>query len=717
MPDTTSTSKSPQSDYITTARKRFESSRSAWDDRRKSYNQDARAVNVLGGQWDKAIKDARESSGRPALEFNELHIPISRATNQCRKDRPQPKISAGDNEATEEIAAFCEDRFRHIQYASQADVAYDQAVESALTGGFGFYEVVCEYADADRPNSKKPTWNQEPRIKRILDATTEYPDPAAIEPDFSDAKFWFSRFWMKRDDFEEKFGVDPVPFQSDGFDPEWVNDHEDMVCVAKYWYVEIKERSYVSLANGEEGYRDEINAARKQVDLPEITDDEVENERAVPERKIWCDTIDAEKCLKHEAHPGQWIPKIPVLGRQVVVEGKQYLISMVRFSHDGQRLKNTTLSGVAQLLQTQTLSPISGPAGSFVDKKYEDCHIKPYAYVEWTPVVEPTTGQLLPPPVRNTVEAPVQALTASALQFSDQVKRSTGYSDGLQNPSQEPISGVAVERRNEQMDLATYHFEDNLVRSQWHCARVVMDLDFRLADTPRILRGRKSDGSTYNAPLTMASEQGAVMEVPGFEGKPHMRFDIGRYDVVVESGQIGYATKRERDRDVLTGVIQADPAQLAVWGDRYFELLDLPDIAERQKLALLPAIQQHLATQNQEIDPAAMQQMLAQQGSQLQQMQQQLQQMALVIKTDQIKNEGRLAVENVHAQAQIKTEQLKLAGDLVKAHTEHGHAAATQLADHHHKAAGHMADLTHDMNLAKTPPPLIDRQGFEGRAQ
>ena len=64
--------RSEDSDYMTTARRRFEAARTGWMDVRKQATEDMRAVNVRGGQWSKAAKDARDSAGRdvhrPAVE-------------------------------------------------------------------------------------------------------------------------------------------------------------------------------------------------------------------------------------------------------------------------------------------------------------------------------------------------------------------------------------------------------------------------------------------------------------------------------------------------------------------------------------------------------------------------------------------------------------------------------------------------------------------------
>lgn len=552
------------------AMKRFELARSAWAEAREAWAEDARYVNVESGQWDKAVKDRRESKGKPALEFNELHTYVQQIVNRARQNRPQPRVSAGDDEAAQETAEFLEGRLRHIWYASQADVAQDTAVEASATGGFGFYEITTEYTD-DGARGGKPSWNQEPRIKRILDPLTEYPDPHALEPDFSDAKFWFSRKWFDRDVFKQEFGVEPVEFDA-GADPEW--SKEDQVCAAQYWEVTETPRRYLRLIDGSEGFEDELT-------FPEGVEPDalIEAEREVKERQVCCYLIDGEKVLEKTEWLGNWIPRIAVLGREVVVDGKRHFISAVRFARDAQKLKNAYKSNIANLLQISSTAPWIGPKGSFKDKRWATANTENFATLEYE-IVSLPNGMPAPPPQRNTYEAPIQALTMAAVQVSDDIKRAVGYAGAILQPSKADLSGVAVERRDQQVDLTNFHYQDNLVRSQWHCARVVLDLDMKLADTPRVMRARREDGSTYTAPVTMADETGVAPAVPGYESKPHHRFDVGRYDIVIQTGK-SYDRKLDEERDILLQIAQANPAAWSVYGDLIFKALGYQDLEER----------------------------------------------------------------------------------------------------------------------------------------
>jgi hypothetical protein len=665
-------------DLLVTARKRFDEAKSAWSEIREQYAEDSRFVNVLGGQWNKASKDSREGSGKPALEFNELHIYVQQVVNRARQDRPEPRVAPGDDEATDDGAEFLEGRLRHIQYASQADVAYDCAVEAAATGGFGFYGIETEYTDKDMVRGGKPSPNQEPRLFRILDPTAEYPDPNCLEPDFSDAKYWFSRQWIDRDEFKKKFKVDPIQWDKDSTD--WATDSQ--VAIAQYWYVEETTRRYVWLSDGTEGYDDALTAEQKGV--------EVENEREVVEREVCCKLIDGEKVLKTIKWLGNWIPRVPVLGREVIVDGKKQYISIIRFAHDAQKLKNGFKSGIANLLGLSSTAPWIGYKGQFKDGKWRDAHTKNYAYLESELVS--LGGQIAPLPQRNTYEAPIQSLSLAAMQAGDDIKRGVGYSDSVLQPSKaSDLSGVAISKRQNSVDLANFHFEDNLVRSQWHGARILLDLDMKLADTPRMMTSRKLDGTAVNTPVSTKNEDGTFGIVPGQENVPHLRFDIGRYTITTGPN---YNTKREEEREILLQSFQADPQLWTIFGDVLFKIMGYPDLEERAKMALPPQIQQAIANKGQQQIPPQIQAQMAQLMQQNAGFKQAIQQLVTIVKTKQIEAAGKLHVEQMKTAREVTLEGIK-----------QRHEVGLEHQADVMEAIKHLMDMLHESELGATPGP------------
>lgn len=702
--------------------KKFDMYRKGWEDRRRQALEDMRAVNVKGGQWNEAVRADRDNAGRPALEFNELHIPIQRVVNQARKDRPQPRITPGDNEATKLVADFLEQRLRHIQDASRADVAYDGAIDDAATGGFGFYEITREYTDQNSCSAKsKPTFNQEPRIKRILDPFTEYPDPNCVEPDYSDAKGWFSRWWIDRSEYKRQFkDRDPIPFES-GKDDNWCR--EDQVCLAHHWWVEVTRREYVALEDGTQGYRDELTY-KDAITGQDITDetgspiprtvdpDEIVNTRTVEIRQVWKDTIDGHRRLKSEKWPGNWIPKIPVLGREKVVDGKRILIGVVRFAVDAMKLKNAYLSGVADSIQDACLAPWLIPVGGAAGNKWRDCNRVKYPTLEYNAYDPNDPQKPLPPPTRNTWEAPVAALSEGANKMSDEIHRIVGYADQIQQPVNAPVSGTAVDKRNEQTDLANFHIEDNLIQSQQFCARVVLDLDFKLTDTPRILMGRKEDGSSIAMPVTMAPEdhqEGAPLpSVPGMEGVEHIRYDIGLYDVKVVAGTPSFEDKNSEEKIALGEFFQADPQQIPLYADVYFKKCGYTDLEERAKILLPPPLQAAINGTGAPQIPPEIQQQLVQKDAQIQQLIASQQALLLEKKAKIQEIQGRMAETELDINGKLKVQQAKVAGELVIQSHAHQHDAAKTMLSANMQATKHRMDMLHESELA--PPPFDPNQ-------
>jgi len=677
-------------DLIVTARKRFDEAKSAWSEIREQYAEDARFVNVLGGQWNKASRDSREGSGKPSLEFNELHTYVQQQVNRARQDRPQPRIAPADNEAKEDVADFLEGRLRHIQYASQADVPYDCAVECATTGGIGFYGIDTVYVDKDSIRSGTPSPNQEPRLFRILDPTAEYPDPNCLEPDFSDAKYWFSRKWVEREGYKKKYGKEPMQWDRDS--TEWAT--ESQVAIAQYWHVEETARKYCWFSDGTEGYEDET---------PKPEDAEIENEREVIERQVRCDLIDGEAVLKSTDWLGNWIPRVPVLGREVIVDGKKHYISIIRFARDAQKLKNGFKSGIANLLALSSTAPWVGAKGTFKNPAWKDANTKNYAYLEYEMVAGPG-GNMAPPPQRNTYEAPIQSLSLAAMQAGDDIKRAVGYSDAVLQPSKaNDLSGVAISKRQNSQDLTNFHFEDNLVRSQWHCARILLDLDIKLADTPRMMTARKVDGSTFNKPVATVNDDDTLAMVPGQENVEHVRLDVGRYDITIDTGP-GYDSKKKEEREILAQAFSADPMLWQTFGDVYFHLMGYPELEERAKMVLPPQIQQAIQSKSQNIPPRVQAQ-LAQAAQQIQMMRAGMQKLIGILQTKQIEAQGKLQVEQLKAASHVTVESLKARSEAEAQAADHKHEASIELFRANMEAIQNLTSMLHESELGATPGP------------
>ena len=124
---------------------------------------------------------------------------------------------------------------RHIEYISDADVAYDTACENQVSYGEGYIRVLTEYCDAD-------TFDQDIKIGRIRNSFSVYMDPTIQDPCGSDAKWCFITEDITKEDYERMY-PDSAPIttlQSLGVGDQnlsqWLN--EDTIRIADYYYVD-----------------------------------------------------------------------------------------------------------------------------------------------------------------------------------------------------------------------------------------------------------------------------------------------------------------------------------------------------------------------------------------------------------------------------------------------------------------------------------------------
>jgi hypothetical protein len=189
------------------------------------------------------------------------------------------------------------------------------------------------------------------------------------------------------------------------------------------------------------------------------------------------------------------------------------------------------------------------------------------------------------------------------LAAADDIQSTVGqYNPSLGAESKEK-SGKAIVARQRQADVGTFHYVDNLGRAVRQVGRIVVDLIPKIYDTKRVARIIGEDGTPDHVTLDPDQQQ-AVMEIPGEDGGIEKIYNptIGRYDVRVTTGP-SYTTKRQEAAEFMAQVLQGNKELMAVMGDLYFRMLDVPgaeEIAERLKKTLPPNLAQDDDEQEQE---------------------------------------------------------------------------------------------------------------------
>jgi hypothetical protein len=120
-------------------------------------------------------------------------------------------------------------RGRNIEYSSNADVAYDTALDNAVTGGFGYFRITTDYAADD-------VFDQDIRIERIANSLSVVPDPYCMDADSANWNDAFITETYSLDAFKKKWPeADVSSFEGDRKDvaPDWLEG--DDIMVAEWW--------------------------------------------------------------------------------------------------------------------------------------------------------------------------------------------------------------------------------------------------------------------------------------------------------------------------------------------------------------------------------------------------------------------------------------------------------------------------------------------------
>ncbi len=471
-------------------------------------------------QWEPEARRVREDRGEIVLTVDQLSTPILHVVNAHRNSLPAIKVSARGGRATKRTAEVAQNLIRRIEYDSFAPSVYGNAVDSAATNGRGHWEITVEYA-SDK------TMDKELRVTGIRNRYSVYRDPTSVAPDRSDARYWIKTEDYSVDDFRAIWGeralASAVQFSSAG-DPEWAEwvTEETIRVVTYYFKVHIRRRLFQ--------LGDERDGRWVQMDMPDPEDylegsgTEYEGlddsalaqtgdhytervngtEALVPitdHRDIDCEqwyvcTANAVEILEGEKDPrtGRYVdaaiwpfpyaPIIEVAGEEFMVRGRLVQRGLIRRGRDAQRLFN---ANITDLFYAQVKTPKhqwSGFAGQFgsgpddpVWKQYMAAATGAVPFVQAAIVLNPVTKEVLPAPVLNTYEPPIQNLVLGinmAMQF---IKDTTGFhSPAVGDLSPQERSGKAIENLQRATDQGTSHIAANFEVALAHSGRVMASM-------------------------------------------------------------------------------------------------------------------------------------------------------------------------------------------------------------------------------------------------
>src|SRR5580765_597175 len=659
--------KAGDAEIIKEAKARFERCvgwESAWRDRALFDTKFANADAHNGWAWDTNVKNER--GNRPTLTYNQVRVHNLLVVNDARQNKAQIKVTQTGGRASYEAAQVFSGIIRRIEYQSKAVDAYSTATYHQVESGIGYVRVETDYVD-------DTSFDLDLFIRRIADPRTVYMDPDCRLYDKSDANFAFVFEDIPRDRYEDEYGTEdntaPVTLDhSDGW-----ND-KDHVRVAEYWRRNLNNETIHLLNDG---------TTVRDIDIPAELRDQIKpmivKSREVAEPEIEWFKLAGDKIIDREEWPGKYIPIVPFIGEETVIEGEMDRKGHTRSQIDAQRIYNYWASAAVEQVALQTKTPYIARVDAIPQSSQEQwvtANTKNWSVLLYNGIDE--TGQPIPPPTRVEPPAMAQAYVQGMSIAREDLRAVTGQYQAEQGMPSNERSGIAIQQRQRQSEQITYHYVDNQAKGIRQVGRILLDLIPKVYDVRRVVMTLAEDGDESKVVVDPEAPEAHQEVAQGPDGMPApvtpgqaqrqqedperpdptviFNPNVGTYDVEADVGP-SYGTQRQEAANAFSTIMAQNPAAFQIVGDFWAANSDFPgadELADRLKRGLPP---QYKAGP----DPQVM--AITQQA---QQMQQQAQ--GLLQKADA--EIAGLKAQLVHAQEMLKDKGAEIAIDDYKAETD-----------------------------------------------
>jgi hypothetical protein len=593
----------------------------AWRDRALFDTKFANGDPLNQWQWDTTVRTDRGS--RPCLSYNQVRQHNLQVINDARQNKAQIKITPTGGRASYEAAQVFSGIIRRIEYVSKAVDAYSTATYHQVESGIGYVRVETDYVD-------EKSFELDLFIRRVADPRTIYMDPDCKQYDKSDAAFAFVFEDVPRDRYEEEYGTEENPAPTTTLDHSDGWNDKDHVRIAEYWRRGVKNSKIHRLSDG---------TVVRDDDIPDDLRDQVEGmivkSREVAEPEIEWFKLAGDKIIDREDWPGKYIPIVPFLGEETVIDGEMDRKGHTRAQIDAQRIYNYWASAAVEQVALQTKTPYVARVDAITgrEEQWATANTKNWSVLVYNGVDE--SGNPIPPPARSPPPEMAQAYIQGMTIARQDLMSVTGqYQAELGMPSNER-SGIAIQQRQRQGDTATYHYIDNQAKAIRQVGRILIDLIPKVYDTARVVKIMAEDGSDADVAVVPDAAQahqhvqpqpqpdGSVAAVPlspeqakqaqedPNQPDPRIIFNpnIGTYDVEADVGP-AYGTQRQEAANAFSQIMQQNPAAFQIVGDFWAANSDFPgadELADRLKRGLPPQYKSGIDPQVQQISQQAQQ--------------------------------------------------------------------------------------------------------------
>ncbi len=534
-------------------------------------------------QWPQDQLDQRTK--RPSLTINRVRQHNLDILNDARQSRVAVKVRPLRGGASYDSAMILDGVIKHIEYISNADSAYQNALKFAVQGGIGYIRLVTDYANDQ-------SFDQELFIRPVKDPLSILLDPDINEPDGSDGKFGFVFTDMPKDEFDVAY----PKLKDTAADSEIANDESwvmgERVRIAEYFRCVSDDGKLYSYNDPQTGQKQIQRESEIQEDmLQAIIDDPETMMRVVVFTKVEHFTIIGDQIADEKVWPGRYIPILRCVGEETVIDGQLDRKGHTRALLDGQRMFNYNASGSVEYGALQSKIPYVAPAAAIegYDEYWKAANVENFSVLPFNHVDD--DGNPIPAPVRQQPPTSAPVYMQGMRDAMEQMYLASGQNQADFGQPGNEKSGVAIQQRQRQGDNATYHYIDHQADMIRFLGKQLLDVLPHVYDTPRITKFRDDAGNEGDVKIDPDAEQ-HFSQTKDEEGNTQsvINLKLGVYDVQADVGP-AYATRRQEAFAAFSQLLGANKELFALVGDIWMRFADIPggeEAAERLK-RMVPA--------------------------------------------------------------------------------------------------------------------------------
>lgn len=546
-------------------------------------------------QWPADISALRSQPGRPKLTINKTRQHCLQILNDARQNKPSVKIIATGGESSAEAAQTFEDVVRRIEYNSNAEAAYMQALDFAVKIGIGYWYVTTDYADDN-------SFDQEIFIRPIRDPFMVAMDPGIKQIDGSDARYAFIYTDLPRAMFESEYpsiARELSSFSGGGDISPWIT--RDSVRLCEYYRVVEKKVKLIAFQKPD-GTTDMIRMDELKRMIPDksmrdaLLAEPTSRVRQVKDRVVEWYKFAGNELLEKTIIPCTYIPIVRIIGEETIIEGQLDRKGHVRAMIDPQRMYNYQASAAVETTAMQNIAPYTGPIEAIegFEEVWKNANVSRPVYLPYRAFSE--TGQELPAPQRQEPPTTSDGYVKLLMLSQDQLESVSGQREAMFGQSSNDQSGVAINQLQQRGDNSTFHYLDNWAIGVRFTGKILIDMIPRVYDTERVIKIRAEDGTERTVKIDPQAPEALQEQEDEREAESVSIFNpsVGKYDVQSSVGP-AYQTKRREMFNAMVQVLTSPSGQtlIPLIGDMMFRAADFPhanEAAERLRRAVPPNI-------------------------------------------------------------------------------------------------------------------------------